>query len=47
LTDKVVAACHVLRTGIYIASSPPLGHDHSYIYLHKHHTFHFHSLSRP
>jgi hypothetical protein len=36
-------ACHVLRTGIYIASSPPLGHHHSYIYLHKHTTFHFHS----
>jgi hypothetical protein len=32
----VLRLCHVLRTGVYIASSPPLGHHHSYIYLHKH-----------
>jgi hypothetical protein len=25
-------ACHVLRTGIYIASSPPLGH-HQFIHI--------------
>jgi hypothetical protein len=47
LSELGVSYCHVLRTGVYIASSPPLGHDHSYIYLHKHTTFHFHSLSRP
>jgi hypothetical protein len=34
------AFCRVLRTGIYIASSPPLGHDHSlqYIQTHPHST---------
>jgi hypothetical protein len=31
--------CHVLRTGIYIASSPPLGHHHSYIFIPIHTTF--------
>jgi hypothetical protein len=38
----VVRWCHVLRTGIYIyiASSPPLGHHHSYIFtpIHPHST---------
>jgi hypothetical protein len=28
--------CHVLRTGIYIASSPPLGHHHSLQYIQTH-----------
>jgi hypothetical protein len=28
--------CHVLRTGVYIASSPPLGHHHSYIFTQTH-----------
>jgi hypothetical protein len=37
----------VLRTGVHIASSPPLGHHHSYIFIPKHTAFHFHSLSRP
>jgi hypothetical protein len=30
--------CHVLRTGVYIASSPPLGHHHSYIFTPNTHT---------
>jgi thiamine kinase-like enzyme len=34
---QIQDSCHVLRTGVYIASSPPLGHHHSYIYLHKDH----------
>jgi hypothetical protein len=28
--------CHVLRTGVYIASSPPLGHHHSLQYTQTH-----------
>jgi hypothetical protein len=31
-----VTCCARATTDIYIASSPPLGHHHSYIYLHKH-----------
>jgi hypothetical protein len=34
--NSTVGPCHVLRTGVYIASSPPLGHDHSYIFTPTH-----------